>query len=48
MATVLDLTGESALRKLTNYKSYYLLDDDDEVALLALCIALKPAELTGA
>ena len=47
MATVLDLTGESALRKLINYEQYNLLDDEDDVALLALCIALNPAELTG-
>ena len=47
MASVLDLSSESALSRLTNYERYYLLDDDDETALLALCIALSPDELTG-
>ena len=47
MATVLDLTGESALSKLINYNRYFLLDDDDEIALIVLCLALNPEELTG-
>ena len=47
MSTVLDLDSEPALSKLTNYSEYQSLDDAEEMALLALCVALNPLELTG-
>lgn len=47
MTSVLDLSGEDGLRRLTNYGSYYQLSDTEETALLALCVALNPIELTG-
>ena len=44
---MLDLTGESRLNRLRDYKNHWRLDDDDEKALIALCLALNPVELDG-
>ena len=47
MCSVLDLTGESGLNRLKDYEYYRRLDNDDEKALIALCLALNPVELDG-
>ena len=47
MCSVLDLNSEGDIRRLKDYDNYHWLDDDDEKALVVLCLALNPAELNG-
>ena len=44
---MLDLTKETALDKLRDYKNYWRLSDDEEKLLNTLCLALNPEELDG-
>lgn len=47
MCSVLDLSNEPSLQRIIDYKNSWRLDDEDEVALVALCIALNPIDLNG-
>lgn len=47
MCSVLDLSNEPGLQRIIDYKNYWRLDNEDEVALVALCIALNPMDLNG-
>ena len=44
---MLDLTKETALDKITDYKNYWRLSDDEEKLLITLCQALNLKELDG-
>lgn len=42
---LLPIDEERKLSRLRNYGNYYLLDEDDLVALIALCVLFDPKEL---
>ena len=44
---VLQLDNTAQMRRLRDYREYYLLDEDDLMALLLMCILLSPDELIG-
>lgn len=46
MCSVLSL-NEPGINRLTNYKSYFLLNEEEKVSLLLFCAKLNPITLTG-
>ena len=44
---MLDLTKETSLDKLGDYKNYWILSYDEEKLLITLCLALNPKDLDG-
>jgi len=47
MCTVLDLSSESNLQRIRDYKNYHQLTGEEKAKLMVLVMALDPKKLKG-